>query len=475
LQENLRTYGNSGVKAVYFTAISLTILINTLDIFWLTEAVPVKVLLNCTTIIVLLTSLILLLLKVLNYDKSYIILAYTIIISTILDFYLYLHHTEFMPVLMRDSFFLLCVISISAFALNRNHAVIFSFLFLSNLIALTFISHEPFLLINLPGLGVVIIFYSLTMYFYLKVRDRHVYFIEQSNKMIKDQSKEIYLQNTELLQKTEEISSQHEKMEAQNQTIEQKNKDILDNFIFARSIQNSILPKESEYQNYLPDSFIMHISKDEISGDFYWIREKCGKIFIAAVDCTGHGVSGALVSMIGFLSLNRALAEIDAPDPAEILNKLDTVFQTEFNHVKADFNVKIGMDIAIVSIDLENHILEFSGAFNPLYLVRKGELTKINAHHYMLGIEVDEFFHKFENTEIEIQHGDSMYLFSDGLADQFGGPRGKKFGYERLRKLLLGNSLQPMEFQKHEIRKAWDEWKGNNEQTDDVLLMGFKL
>jgi serine phosphatase RsbU (regulator of sigma subunit) len=474
LPESLKIYGNSGVKAVYFTAISLTILINTLDIFILTETVPLKVLLNCSTIFILLTSLILLLLKVFNYEKSYIILAYTLIISTILGFYLHLH-TEFMPVLMRDSFLLLCVISVSAFALNKNHAVVFSFLFLSNLIALTFISHEPFLLINIPGLAVVIIFYSLTMYFYLKVRDRHVYFIEQSNEKVKDQSREIYLQNSELLKKTEEISSQHERLEAQNQTIEQKNKDILDNFIFARSIQNSILPKESEYQNYLPDSFVMHISKDEISGDFYWIREKCGKIFIAAVDCTGHGVSGALVSMIGFLSLNRALAEIDEPDPAEILNKLDTVFQTEFNHVKADFNVKIGMDIAIVSIDLESHILEFSGAFNPLYIVRKGELTKINAHHYMLGIEVDEFFHKFENTAIEIQHGDSMYLFSDGLADQFGGPRGKKFGYERLRKLLLGNSEQPMEFQKGEIRKAWDEWKGRTEQTDDVLLMGFKL
>jgi serine phosphatase RsbU (regulator of sigma subunit) len=299
--------------------------------------------------------------------------------------------------------------------------------------------------------------------------------MEQSDELFQSQNENIKYQEAELKQQTEVISLLREWMDSQTIIIENKNKAILDNLLFARSIQNTILPKEIEYLTFLPDSFILHISKDEISGDFYWIREKHGKMFIAAVDCTGHGVSGALVSMIGFLSLNRAMAELTDPTPADILNKLDSIFQTEFNHSHEDFNSKIGMDIALVSIDREKRELEFAGAFNPLYIVRKGELIKINANHYMLGIEVDEFFRQFENNVIQILPGDSMYIFSDGFPDQFGGPYGKKYSYERLRKLLVDISKNEMNVQKEKLKKNWKEWKGSVEQTDDILIMGFRL
>ena len=285
----------------------------------------------------------------------------------------------------------------------------------------------------------------------------------------------LFLQNETLVKQKEEIVLQTNRMELQSGMIERKSKDILDNLIFARNIQKTILPKESEYQNYLPDSFILHLPKDEISGDFYWIREKGGKLYIAAVDCTGHGMSGALVSMIGFLSLNRALAELIDPSPADILNKLDSIFQTEFNHTNKDFNAKIGMDIALVTLDLEERKLQYSGAFNPLYIVRNNEMIRIKANHFMLGIEVDEFFHNFENHVFDIIPGDSMYIFSDGLPDQFGDKTGKKFSYDRLRRMLINISGREMDEQREEIRKNWLEWKGEQEQTDDILIMGFRL
>jgi serine phosphatase RsbU (regulator of sigma subunit) len=367
------------------------------------------------------------------------------------------------------------MITISSFALNKIHAVIFSILFLLNLVILTFIVDLPFLWKNIPTIAIVFSFYTVALYYFVTIRDRYIKAVEKSNQVIKDQHDEILTQNTELMNQREEITFQTYRMDSQNQMIEKKSKDILDNVIFARNIQKTILPKETEYLNYLPDSFILHIPKDEISGDFYWIKEKCGKLFIAAVDCTGHGMSGALVSMIGYLSLNRAIAELPDPNPAEILNKLDSIFQTEFNHTNEDFNSKIGMDIALVSLGPEKHKLEFSGAFNPLYIVRKGEMIRIKANHYMLGIEVDEFFHHFENHVFEALPGDSMYIFSDGLPDQFGGPSGKKFTYERLRKALLEISKHDMESQREELRKVWEGWKGELEQTDDILLMGFRF
>jgi serine phosphatase RsbU (regulator of sigma subunit) len=464
-----------GLRAIYFVAIGLSIIINFVDIFELKPLIAGKLYIDSFTILILFVSLLFFFLKKFSLQKSYEILVYTIILSTILSFYLYRNISGLLPVLLRDSLFLLCVITISVFVLNKRHALIISILFLANIVILAIISDEPILRQNVPVIIVVFSFYAVVLYYIVNMRERYLEANQQSNLMNKAQNDKINSQNTELKQQSEEIRWLREWMDSQTIMIEKKSRDILDNLMFARSIQKSILPKEIEYQNHLPDSFILHMSKDEISGDFYWIREKAGKLYVAAVDCTGHGVSGALVSMIGFLSLNRALAELSEPNPAEILNKLDSIFQTEFNHSYEDFNSKIGMDIALISIMPEKRKLEFSGAFNPLYIVRQGELIQTKANHYMLGIEVDEFFHHFENHVFEILPGDSIYIFSDGFPDQFGGPLGKKFSYERLRKVLIEISGNPMEVQKAELKKVWENWKGEQEQTDDILVMGFRL
>jgi serine phosphatase RsbU (regulator of sigma subunit) len=455
--------------------VCLTILVYILDAVKLANLIPIKSGINLISAFILLLSVVLYFLKKISLELNYSILAYTIILTAISGFYLYRNSEDFLSFLLRDSLYLICVITISGLALNRRHAVIFSVLFILNIIILTAITKDPFLIKNIFVISGILIFYSAVFFSFLKIRDGYNKEIEQTSSMINVQHAEILSQNKLLISQQEEITWQSTSMASQTRMLEKKSRDMLDNLIFARNIQKTILPKEIEYLNYLPDSFILNLPKDEISGDFYWIREKGGKLYIAAVDCTGHGMSGALVSMIGFLSLNRAIAELSDPSPADILNKLDSIFQTEFNHSHKDFNARIGMDIALVRIDLEARKLEFSGAFNPLYIVRKGELLRIKANHYMLGIEVDEFFRNYENNEIDLFPGDSMYIFSDGIADQFGAESGKKFTYDRLRKALISVSGLLMEQQREELRRIWLEWKGDHEQTDDILLMGFRL
>ena len=475
MRNSFGTYVQKGLRSIFLIAVSLTILVYILDAIILGPSIPGKSLVNYLTAAILLISLALHLLGKFKLEIYFSLLAYTIIVSGILSFYLYLGAADFLPLLLRDSIFLLSVITISGFALDKRHAVIFSILVILNIILISFISQNPFLLKNVTGLSMVLVFYTAVFYYFLGVRDGFINEMEVSNSKILEQNSEIHAQNELLRNQQEEIQVQSSSMETQNSMIEKKSRDILDNLIFARNIQKTILPKEIEYLNYLPDSFILHLPKDEISGDFYWIREMGRKLYIAAVDCTGHGMSGALVSMIGFLSLNRAIVELSDPNPAEILNKLDSIFQTEFNHSHEDFNSKIGMDIALITLDLEAMKLEFSGAFNPLYIVRNGELIRFKANHYMLGIEVDEFFHNFTNHQIDVFPGDSMYIFSDGMADQFGSKTSKKFSYERLRKTFVALSELDMKDQREELRRIWLEWKGDQEQTDDILVMGFRL
>ncbi len=475
LENSLYINFKKGLQTILLFAVCLTILVYILDAIKLANQIPLKSIINLIAAFILLFSVVLYFLKKISLEINYGILAYTIIITAISGFYLYRSSPELLSFLLRDSLYLICVITISGFALNRRHAVIFSVWFILNIIILTLITKDPFLLKNIVVISGTLIFYSSAFFYFLKIRDGYNNEIVQTNRMVHEQHAEILSQNKLLISQQEEISLQSTRMESQTNTLEKKSRDILDNLVFARNIQKTILPKEIEYLNHLPDSFILNLPKDEISGDFYWIREKDSKLYIAAVDCTGHGMSGALVSMIGFLSLNRAIAELHNPSPADILNKLDSIFQTEFNHTHEDFNAKIGMDIALVRLDLEARKLEFSGAFNPLYIIRKGHLISIKANHYMLGIEVDEFFHNFENHVMDVLPGDSMYIFSDGMPDQFGAKSGKKFTYDRLRKSLLAVSVLEMEEQREELRRIWLEWKGNQEQTDDILLMGFRL
>ena len=259
----------------------------------------------------------------------------------------------------------------------------------------------------------------------------------------------------------------------QKEMVEEKNKEIVDSINYAKRLQQAILPPISLVKQSLPDSFILFKPKDIVSGDFYWYMQSGDELLIAVADCTGHGVPGAMVSVVGANGLNRCVKEFGLKQPSEILDKLcDLVIET---FEMTDHDVKDGMDIAICAINLKTKKIQFSGANNPLWMIRKNgdDLKEIKADKQPIG--KFEYRKHFTNHEVEFQTGDALYLFSDGYADQFGGPGGKKFKYKTLKDLLLTIHQNPMSDQEQSLSKAFSDWKGSLEQIDDVCVIGIKL
>ncbi|HEY0029552.1 MAG TPA: tetratricopeptide repeat protein [Bacteroidia bacterium] len=265
-------------------------------------------------------------------------------------------------------------------------------------------------------------------------------------------------------------------IEEKNKIVEEKNKDITDSIRYAKRLQTAILKPEHTLTNYFDDGFILFKPKDIVSGDFYWF-EKFGNLsLIAAADCTGHGVPGAFMSIIGCNLLSQAVNEYAITQPAAVLNSinkgLSKVLQQKGD---ADSFVTDGMDIALCAFNPEKMVLEYSGAYNPLWLVRDGTSIEFSADKFPVGAFIDKQIRIFNCHEIPVQKGDMIYLFSDGYADQFGGPLGKKFKYKPLQKLLLDNYKKPAQEQKALLNEAFESWMGKLEQIDDVLIIGIKI
>ncbi len=272
------------------------------------------------------------------------------------------------------------------------------------------------------------------------------------------------------------LSGQNEEISRQNVLIEQKNKDILDSIQYAKRIQEAIYPSKKLVKNYLDESFILFKPKDIISGDFYWMATTENKILFAAVDCTGHGVPGALMSIVGYNGLNQAVNEYKLTKPSDILNHLNkTVNYTLNKSRKEEVMLQDGMDIALCCFDKEKMTLEYAGAYNPLYLVRNKQLTEFKADRHAVGAFIENEIKFFTNNEIPVQKGDIVYIFSDGYADQFGGEQGKKYTYKRLKETLISISDKGMEEQRHELHLTFEKWKASLDQVDDVCLIGVKL
>jgi len=219
---------------------------------------------------------------------------------------------------------------------------------------------------------------------------------------------------------------------------------------------------------YLPDSFILYKPKDIVAGDFYWMEHKDGKVLFAAADCTGHGVPGAMVSVVCNNGLNRSVREHGLTEPGKILDKTREIVIEEFE--RSEEEVKDGMDIALCS--LQGNTLQYSGAHNPLWIIRNGEVLETKADKQPIG-KFDKPNPYITHT-YELQKGDSIYIFSDGYADQFGGEKGKKFKAANMKRLILSIQDKNMEEQRQLIDAAFEEWKGNLEQLDDVCLIGVK-
>ena len=204
------------------------------------------------------------------------------------------------------------------------------------------------------------------------------------------------------------------------------------------------------------------------------MTEKAGKLFVVSADCTGHGVPGALMSIVGFEILDRVINDQEVFEPAEILNILNKGVEATFSRSDDDMTVKDGMDLGLCMIDKTDKRLEFAGAFNSLYLIRDNKLTEIKGDRYSIGLNANESGDPFTNHFLELEEEDRIYLFTDGYADQFGGPKGKKFMYRRFRHLLLTVHKVAMSEQKRFLEETLDVWMGDLEQVDDIQVIGIQ-
>ncbi|MBK6263659.1 PAS domain S-box protein [Marivirga sp. S37H4] len=258
--------------------------------------------------------------------------------------------------------------------------------------------------------------------------------------------------------------------------IASKNKKITESINYAKRIQGSILPNNEVIRQKLPDSFILYKAKDVVSGDFPWYIEVDDVIYIAAVDCTGHGVPGALISLIGYFLLNDIVRSQKVSDPGIILDKLDAGVTATLRQDRDDSTTKDGMDIAFCKIDKKAGTIEYSGAHRPLYYLNaNGELDEIKGNKFPIGGGIYRNQTNFENHKVKYKSGDSVFFCSDGFPDQFGGPENRKFGPKRLRELIVDNQSKSMDELHQVFDEAWENWKSDYKQTDDVLLIGIRF
>jgi serine phosphatase RsbU (regulator of sigma subunit) len=273
----------------------------------------------------------------------------------------------------------------------------------------------------------------------------------------------------------EKVRERTLKIEKQKEEIEEQKKNITDSIYYARRIQNAILPSFNLIDKCFGNYFILYMPKDIVSGDFYWMHETDSHVMIAAVDCTGHGVPGAFMSIVGFNQLNHAVNVKKAKRASDILDALNHGVITTLNENKNESSIKDGMDMSLCVFNFKERKAQFAGANNPLILVRNNELIRYKADRFPIGVFDGERPQKFRNNEIEIADGDCYYLFSDGFADQFGGPDNKKFMNRRFEELLREVSGLPVLEQKKVLAEKLKDWMGENEQIDDILVIGIKI
>ena len=265
------------------------------------------------------------------------------------------------------------------------------------------------------------------------------------------------------------IEDQKQQVDKAFEELEEKNTEILDSINYAKRIQNAILPSAAVMKEHLKESFVFYKPKAIVAGDFYWLEHKDDKILFAVADCTGHGVPGAMVSVICNNGLNRSVREHGLTTPGEILDKTREIVIREFD--KSEDDVNDGMDIALCSID--GNQLQYAGANNPLWIIRNGELIEIKADKQPIG--------KFDNqapyttNAFNLEKGDTIYIFSDGFADQFGGENDRKFKVKAFKELLLSIQSQSLGNQKEFIESSFEKWKGDHEQIDDVCVVGVRV
>lgn len=274
----------------------------------------------------------------------------------------------------------------------------------------------------------------------------------------------------EILKERKRVLDQNTQINSQVKIIEAAHKEITDSINYSKRIQSAILPSPSRIKSILKDSFVLYKPKDIVAGDFYWVDESTNPSFFAVADCTGHGVPGAMMSVICTNALNRSLKEFNLTKPSQILDKTRALVISDLG--KSEDNIKDGMDIALCS--LSGNILNYSGANIKLYLIRNHTIIEYKPNKQPIGKYINEKS-PFSNHSIELLDGDTIYLITDGFVDQFGGPKLKKFKTPALKKALLAIQSESMDKQKETLNSTFENWKAHLEQIDDVCVMGVKF
>ena len=273
-------------------------------------------------------------------------------------------------------------------------------------------------------------------------------------------------------QQTQEIRKRKEEVEIQKEKVTALYIDLQSSIDYAQRLQETILPNDASIKRMFEDSFVLFRPKATVSGDFYWFKELGGKKVFAAADCTGHGVPGAFMSLVGHNVLNTVTKVFTRP--SQILNNANRLAVDVLRSSDGESYMRDGMDIALCTIDPKTKMLEFSGAHNPVYIIRDGEMNIIESDPFSIGSYVNNE-REFTNHNYQLHIGDCLYLFSDGYVDQFGGPRGKKFMRKQFRQLLLDIAHLPMPEQKWRLSDTLDIWQGHQEQVDDILVIGIRI
>jgi len=307
--------------------------------------------------------------------------------------------------------------------------------------------------------------------------------LQKEKLKLESEKKKFEEKNKKLWSQSIAIFKEKDRIELLKKDIEEKHHNVTESIRYAKRIQEAILPSAELTRHLLPQSFILYKPKDIVSGDFYWIESANNNdsdnpeetVLFSVVDCTGHGVPGAFMSIFGFNMLNQALDEHNLTRPSEIIDFLNNGVSRKLRMHNDDSSVKDGMDLVLCAFHKNRMKLEYAGVHNPLYLVRGDELIQFKADKHSIGDPFNEEFPAYNNYEIELQKDDMVYIFSDGLNDQFGGPEKRKFMSKRLRETLLEIRHLSMEHQKTELASILDSWMEGTEQNDDITLMGVKI
>jgi serine phosphatase RsbU (regulator of sigma subunit) len=281
-------------------------------------------------------------------------------------------------------------------------------------------------------------------------------------------------------------------VEQRTAALKHKEQEITDSIKYALRIQLSIIPTQQRVRSLLPKSMVFYKPKDIVSGDFYWVESIEDEVLFSAVDCTGHGVPGAMMSVIGLKSLSQAVQDKCLSVPADILQYLDIAVNDTLRQSSDAASVKDGMDLALCNINYKTLTLQYAGAFNSLVLIRKNiastyavksdreifygtDMLEVKSDKCPIGSNTDGVADTFTNHTIQLQKDDCVYIYTDGYADQFGGPNGKKFKYNQLKDLLVSVAGLPIDEHYAVLDKAFNNWRGSQEQVDDVLVIGVKI